>query len=166
MSRDIAHARVLLRRMATQKLLNKAYYSLEFEGQPANFDLLVNDVTWSPIELTYDEIELGVSKIQTVKSVVPVDATFSVKDDASRAVFSWFEEWTSRVVNKDGTVNEPFGPKGYVKKMTITLLDDEMNPVSEEQYEVVPVKLSEESRSNQESTENSTFSITVMQFRS
>lgn len=86
------------------------------------FDFLVKDVSFGPTELAGEPVEVGGTVFTFPKSSQPTTITMTVKDSDDWQLYTWFNEWASKVVNADGSFNTP---STFIKKLIIRTYKDD-----------------------------------------
>lgn len=105
MAEDFAALRTMLRKIVQKDFRQAWQFKIEVDGQPSDFDLFVKDVTFGPKEVTTEAAEYGGQVVTWPKGMAPVELSMTMRDDENETVAKWFDEWASKVVNPDGTVN-------------------------------------------------------------
>lgn len=73
------------------------------------FDLLAVDVSYSPVTLTGDKVQIGSAVMDKVIGTEAVEIQVTTIDDETGTLKRWFEAKAAQVANRDGT----FNPQGF-----------------------------------------------------
>ena len=114
---DFNKQRALVQKMVKTSFQHAWAYRIEIEGQPSDFEIFVKDISYGPVEIGTNPIKVGVNNLTFPNSVEPVAISMTVRDHEDERIYKWLNDWASKVVNGDGTVNPPLHPQvGYLKK--------------------------------------------------
>lgn len=154
-------------RMTTRQLVHKDFqkqwqFRIEIEGEPAEFDLYVKDISYSTIEAVTENDSYGGISMAWPTGIELVKLSMTVRDDESGTIQRFIDSWIEKVVHKDGTVGLPYGPLGYVKKVRKYIVTDKDERLSE-QWEMYPTTRGDVSQSR-ENSDFAEFPVTFMQF--
>lgn len=121
-------------------------FLVEIEGPESSFlSEQCREVTVSLGSVEVEEISSGTVRFGLPKqgTVSRLELTFSL--DSEGKVMNYFRDWKSQVMGSDGFFGIPFGPDGYVRRVTISALDNKsLNPSFEiRQLLCYPEKLGE-----------------------
>lgn len=128
------------------------------------FDYLVKDVSFGPTEFQTEPVEAGANVFTFPTSAVPVVVTMTVRDTDDHQLYQWFNKWSGKVVNQDGTFSLP---GTYIKKLTIFSYKDDADGSEKELWAgmVYPQKMGDIQKSV-EAEGFTEFPVVFQQFRS
>lgn len=116
---DFNKLRRINKKLVQTEFVHEWDFRLEIEGQPADFDLYIKDISYSGFEIGTDEEKYGIATYTWPTTDQPVRVSFTARDNYDLRIATFITRWAEQVKNNNGTVNLPFGISGYTKKMTI-----------------------------------------------
>jgi hypothetical protein len=165
MAEDFNKRKLIARKMGKTDFKQSWQFRLEIEGQPEDFDIYVKDITHGPTEIENDPTKAGGRTLTYPTGAAPVNLSMTVRDHQDERIAQWFDAWTAKVVNADGTLNLPYGQDGYVKKVKRFRQDKDDAETLTNTWEMYPVQRGDVTESRDEPGMLE-FPITFIQFRS
>ena len=136
---------------------------LEIDGQPADFDLFVKDISYSSgtIEsapITVDNGEVSMPQKRSVGSVTVV-----FRDDENGRINEFITSKQNPIYNKDGTQNLPID---YLFEIRILRIRQDGSDYLEKSWDVYVEENNEYGGADDATTETGTFSVTFQKYKS
>ena len=163
MSEDFNRLRRLVRQLVATDFAKEWLFRLELEGEPAEFDLFVKDISYSMFETSTDDEQIGSATLVWPTANQTIRISMTVRDHQDGRIRRFVKSWNEKVVHPDGTVGLPYGVDGYVKKCRIYSQTEEGAESVDEELEVYPIQCGEVSRSR-ENGQFLEFPVTFVQF--
>lgn len=116
---DFKKLRQINKKLVQTEFVHEWDFRLEIDGQPADFDLYVKDLSYSGFEIGTDEENCGIATYTWPKVDQPHRISFTARDNYDMRVAAFIHEWADMVTGKNGTVYLPFGKDGYVKNIKV-----------------------------------------------
>lgn len=116
---DFNKLRLITRKLVKTDFQKEWLFRLEIEEEPADFDLYVKDISYSPLEITTDDDTYGGVTMTWPSGRVPAKITVTMRDDADKRISKFVDAWCEKVAHSDGTVGLPYGVDGYVRKVRV-----------------------------------------------
>lgn len=163
MAEDFNRLRMLSKKLVATNFQKDWLFRLEVEGEPADFDLYIKDISYTPIEITTDEENYGGVTMAWPTGRVPVKITATMRDDEDRRNSRFFYEWCEKAVHADGTVGLPYEADGYVKKVRVYEQRDDGTETLAGEWEMYATSPGETSRSRENGSYKE-FPVALVQF--
>lgn len=125
MPEDFSRLRMLVKRLVHTEFQEQWQFRLEIEGEPADFDLYVKDISYGPSDVKTEEDECGSISMTWPTGINPVKISATVRDNVDQRVSRFFDAWCRKAAHPDGTVGLPYGADGYVRKVKKYIVTDD-----------------------------------------
>ena len=163
MAEDFNKLRLLARKLVKTDFQKQWLFRLEIEEEPADFDLYVKDISYSPLEITTDDDTCGGVTMTWPTGRAQVKITATMRDDADARISKFIDGWSEKVVHPDGTVGLPYGADGYVRKIRVYQQRDDGSETVAGEWEMYAMSRGDISQSR-ESGEFLEFPVSFVQF--
>lgn len=159
---DFSKLRGLVKRLVHTEFQEQWQFRLEIEGEPADFDLYVKDISYGPSDVKTDEDDAGSISMTWPTGMNPVKISATVRDNADRRISRFFDAWCRKAVHPDGTVGLPYGPDGYVRKVKKYIVTDNGEQL-EDVWEMFAVTRGDVSQSRENPSNHLEFPAVMVQ---
>lgn len=155
-----------LMKQISSRMVQTAYrlpwqFRLEISEAPANFEVLVKEISQEPFSIQTDTFNIGSIPFSIPNASEPITLTATCYDTEDEAIYRWFESCIGKVVNQDGTFNHP---AEYLLTCKIYRRMQDGTEVLRQNMRMIPLKLGALTESF-ESKENLEFPLTFVEFR-
>ena len=166
MSEDFNRLRLKVHTLVGTDFKQAWAFKLDIDGQPADMDIYVKDITFGPTEIANDPVKVGGKTLTFPTGAEPVSLSMTVRDHRDERVAKFFDDWATEVVNADGTVNLPgIDGSGYVRKAKRYALNEDGTEDLRNTWGIFPVQRGDVTESREDGMFLE-FPMTFIQFRS
>lgn len=138
-------------------------FRVEVDGQPADFEIYVKDISYGGLTLEYESKTVGAQTFNYPDHKTAGDVTLTVRDHLDGRVENWFYGLAAKVVNQNGTVNLP--PEYLFVMRLYRVLDERGNEQLEKEWLVSAAECGEHTMAMEQVTEFLTFPLVFKKFK-